>query len=164
MATAALLAILAFTFLTIYSMLNKATYVTYTQEGNVKWTAKLKENDKYEETVLGSNYEWAADLIDKVNAKFEYNLATDTEGVNYNYRYWVDADVRVINPKTEMIIFHTPYELLPQKTRVSQNGIFIQESLDIDFEKYNREARRLANTCKYCCNNGKLNRLYINKF
>ena len=146
-AIAIVLVIVTFVFSVFYVKLNKDIYVTYTQSGNVVHKAYLKD-----ESVQDDSYAYLSDNISFITANFGYDLAMGASSVNYKYTYRVDAEVYIKDPKSGLNIYHSPYELIPQKTQTVENssGFSIRELVQIDYNKYNREAERFigANSLK----------------
>lgn len=139
----AIVTIIAVLFAMTYYNTSKNYYINYTEEGNVDYKVHLKENEFYEDAVLGSGQMYVASLIDKVVAEFEYELNME-EAVNYSYSYKVNARLEVYDRSTGKVIYHPTYEIVPEKIvniAGAQQSLKIKESAEIDYDTYNQMAQ-----------------------
>ncbi len=139
----AIVTIIAVLFAMTYYNTSKNYYINYTEEGNVDYKVHLKENEFYEDAVLGSGQMYIASLIDKVVAEFEYELNME-EAVNYSYSYKVNARLEVYDRSTGKVIYHPTYEIVPEKIvniAGAQQSLKIKESAEIDYDTYNQMAQ-----------------------
>lgn len=139
----AIVTIIAVLFAMTYYNTSKNYYINYTEEGNVDYKVHLKENEFYEDAVLGSGQMYIASLIDKVVAEFEYELNME-EAVNYSYSYKVNARLEVYDRSTGKVIYHPTYEIVPEKVvniAGAQQTLKIKESAEIDYDTYNQMAQ-----------------------
>lgn len=142
----AIVTIIAVLFAMTYYNTSKNYYINYTEEGNVDYKVHLKENEFYEDAVLGSGQMYIASLIDKVVAEFEYELNME-EAVNYSYSYKVNARLEVYDRSTGKVIYHPTYEIVPEKIvniAGAQQSLKIKESAEIDYDTYNQMAQNFV--------------------
>lgn len=141
-----LLLVTAFTSFT-YNKLNKQTYVSYTQSGQVTYYAYLADNEFYDVDHLNGSHAYVASLIDRMTADFCYDLSMGTENVQFQYSYRIDAQLEIQDKATNAAIFDPVYEILPTKT-MAANGrtLSIRENVAIDYNFYNTLARSFLET------------------
>ncbi len=128
--------------------LNKTLYIDYTEEGLVDYQVHLKPNDFYEESVLPAGQSYVASLIDSVTAKFTYKLQTEADNVDYEYSYYIDAQLIVTDTATDVAIFNPVYTVKEKQT-LSQNSaskLAITELVALDYAHYNALAESFVST------------------
>ena len=126
----------------LYYSLNKATFVPYTQKGNVIYKAYLADNAFYEQEYLNGSHAYVASLVEKMTADFEYDLKIDAADVKFKYSYKIDAQVEVRDTETQMAIFNPVFELVPAKTMTgSGSTVSVKDAVELDYNKYNKLAK-----------------------
>ena len=126
----------------LYYGLNKATFVPYTQKGNVIYKAYLADNAFYEQEYLNGSHAYVASLVEKMTADFEYDLKIDAADVKFKYSYKIDAQVEVRDTETQMAIFNPVFELVPAKTMTgSGSTVSVKDAVELDYNKYNKLAK-----------------------
>ncbi len=128
--------------------LNKTLYIDYTEEGLVDYQVHLKPNGFYEESVLPAGQSYVASLIDSVTAKFTYALETEANNVDYEYSYYIDAQLVVTDTATDVAIFN-PIYTVKEKQTLSQNSaskLAITELVALDYAHYNALAESFVST------------------
>lgn len=126
----------------LYYGLNKATFVPYTQKGNVIYKAYLADNAFYEQEYLNGSHAYVASLVEKMTADFEYDLKIDADDVKFKYSYKIDAQVEVRDTETQMAIFNPVFELIPAKTMTgSGSTVSVKDAVELDYNKYNKLAK-----------------------
>ncbi len=126
----------------LYYGLNKATFVPYTQKGNVIYKAYLADNAFYEQEYLNGSHAYVASLVEKMTADFEYDLKIDAADVKFKYSYKIDAQVEVRDTETQMAIFNPVFELVPAKTMTgSGSTVAVKDAVELDYNKYNKLAK-----------------------
>lgn len=147
---AVLAAVLALALIaTIFAItLNKTYYVNYSEKSSIDYGVRLRDNDFYDESCLGKDYAYIASLIDKVQAKFNYELIMQSQDlVDFEYSYRVDAVVQIKNKLSGKVLFAPVYNVVEQKTCSSINtGVGINQMVSVDYTKYNDIASRFINT------------------
>ena len=131
-----------------YRRLDKTVYITYEETSSVDYKVKLKENEFYEEEYLPSGQAYVASLIDGVYADFSYGLRMDTKDVDYEYTYGVEAQLEIVDNRTDVAIFHPVYTLQEKKsgTQSSNEELAIVAPIAIDYGKYNDLANEFVKT------------------
>ena len=132
---------LAFTGVAYYKM-NKDTYVSYTEKGEVVYKAYLADNKFYSEEYLNGSHAYVATLVEKMTADFSYNLQMEADDVKYQYSYKIDAQVEVKDKETEMAIYNPVFELIPTKTTTAVGKkLLIEDSVAFNYNEYNKLAK-----------------------
>ena len=126
----------------ILSSISKIYSIGTSEVGNVDYTVYLKDNDFYTNKFLrkgdsGVN-NYIASLINTVSVDFSYNNRF-TDIIDYEYEYKVDAKILVTDKYDNSKVLYTKDEVLIDTTKVDgkDNKFSINESVDIDYEKYN---------------------------
>ena len=133
---------------TLAIVLNKKYYVNYSEKSSVDYGVSLKENNFYEDSYLGKDYEYIASLIDRVQATFKYELQIESqEFVNFEYNYRVDAVVQIKHKISSKVLYSPVYNEVKEKSyTVSATNVSINQTLDVDYSKYNNIADAFINT------------------
>ena len=145
-ALAVVLAI-ALTCFVVYDRMNRTYYIEYTETGEVDYKVFLKENQFFDKDYLGKEQSYVASLIRQITADFAYDLNMDASGVGFDYTYKIDAQLVIANKDSGDYIFAPVYELVPttQKTANNGNCLEIDQSVVIDYNKYNALANEFIN-------------------
>ena len=108
----------------------------------------MKENEFFENPHLESNQSYVASLIDKIIANFNYEIDMDAEVVNYQYSYYIDARLEIIDNSSGVAIFDPEYELVSvqNKTQNSSNRLTVNEIVILNYDEYNSLANRFLET------------------
>ncbi len=117
--------------------------ITYQENSNLDYKVYLKKNDFYENEYLDKNMVYVASLIDKIAVKFDYIFKIDKKS-NIDFEYNIIGKL-VINDKNKgKAFFEKDYVLLENKhDSMTENGLHrINESIDIDYGKYNNLANQ----------------------
>ena len=139
------LLVFACAFGVLYYSLNKSYYIDYVEKGTVDYTASLKENDFYEGAIADENQAYVALLIDNIIADFDYNFAMAANDVEFEYKYSIDAILSIIDKTSGAVIFGTTDSIVPQKSVTTKgDSISVDETVTIDFEKYNSLANKFV--------------------
>lgn len=127
---------LSFTILFIDQ--NKVRHIEYSEHGNIDYKVYLKENDFFDNNYLEQNNQYISTLINNIEAKFKYNLSLDEEKVTYKYNYKIIANVKVTDKTTKRNLYNKIETLIPEKEqKTNEKNININETLTIDYNKYN---------------------------
>jgi len=144
----ALLAIIALGSFLIYDKMNDTFYIEYRETSSVDYKVKYEDNEYFEEDWIERDQEYISELVEKMVADFNYKLDMDTLGVGFKYKYKVDATL-LISDKTSGRPYRTVTEnILPLRMASANraNGIEINESVEIDFNKFHNEAIEFVET------------------
>lgn len=123
-------------FFGIYSKRDKIYYVKYDDYSELDYNVALKNNKYFEEKYLEKDRQYIASLIDYINAKFKYKL-TLKEDLEYKYEYKIIANVNVIDNNTNKVIYNLSEDILEKITGKNEKSLTIEESVKIDYNKYN---------------------------
>lgn len=132
------ISILSFALFVIYTKNNKDNFVTYDEKSDIDYNVYLRENEFFENNYLGSNKQYIASLIDYIKADFEYNLAFDSDNVEYKYEYRIEANVNVYDKETNNVLYNKSEELLAQEEfTTNEREANISKSVNIDYNHFN---------------------------
>ena len=137
-----LMAIFSFT----YYQLDKTFFIEYTEQGDVDYEVELKPNSFYDELTRPSGETYVSTLIDKVNADFTYEMQMAADKVDFNYSYYIIAELKILD-KDGQQIFSPKYELKPEQSlNVKGNTFSINETVSVDYATYNDLAKSFNDT------------------
>lgn len=126
----------------LHFKVNKASFVPYTEEGGVIYKAYLSDNQFYSEEYLNGSHAYVASLIEKMTADFSYNLEMGADNVAYQYSYKIDAQLEIKDKESQMAIYNPVFQLKPlQSAEVEDNILSITDSVELDYNKYNKLAK-----------------------
>lgn len=123
--------------------LDKTHYINYHEQSDIDYGVYLKEDEFYWD-YQGSDREYVASQIDKVAAKFQYQIVMDSEEfVDFTYTYRIDAVLRITSAQSGKVLYAPVYTLLPEQTATgSGKGVMIEREVMIDYAQYNDIANR----------------------
>lgn len=128
-----------------YVKMNKNTYVYYSESGNVLYRAYLADNEFYKVEYLNGEHAYVSELIDRMTGDFSYNLALNTNDVNFKYSYYIEAKVIVSDKATGANIYDPSFILLPKNTEEAHgNCLNISKTVNIDYKKYETIAAKFV--------------------
>ncbi len=144
----------------VYYKMNKATYVYYTEEGNVIHRAYLTDNEFYDESYLNGSHAYVASLIKYMTGDFTYDLDLEASDVNFKYSYRIEAQISVEEKTAGTPIFNPVFELVPEKHITTKgDALSIHELVEIDYNYYNDIAKSFVE--KYHLDNQSTQTLYV---
>lgn len=137
-------------FAAIFFGMDRETYIRYAEEGDVKYSVTLKNNEIFEDSVLGEDNMYVSSLIDKVNMKFSYKLLME-QAAKYTYSYSADAFIVIKDSTTKKVIYTGKLsadapELLPKETftlEEPKQSLSISKSVSVDYTQYNERAKEI---------------------
>ena len=130
--------IISLAFLFVYIDKNKVQYVKYKEVSDVLYDVYLKNNNFFDTNTVEKDNQYISELIDKIKANFKYNLTLEQKDVNYKYVYRIEANVVVKDKNTKKALYKYNDTLLEKKEiSTSDSNISINESIEIDYNKYN---------------------------
>lgn len=117
----------------------EVTNVQFTESSSIDYKVYLKENDFFKESYLGSNNQYIANLIDYVEADFNYQLKSQQKNESYKYTYRVEAEVDVSDAETNNSLYNIKEVLVKEKeySANTSNILSVKEKITIDYNKYN---------------------------
>lgn len=138
----------ATTFAIIYYQMNKTYYINYHENSSIDYKVYLKENDFYEEDYLEKGQAYVATLIGNVVIDFDYSFIMDASDVNYEYSYFIDAQLEIVDGSSKTAIFNPVYNLKEKKTvnQENKNSFRVTEQVKIDYDQYNDLANKFLST------------------
>lgn len=121
--------------------LSQNTFVTYTESGKADYQVYLNNNEFYSEEYLDANHAYVSVLVDEITANLSYDMNVNSSKASYEYSYFVDAKVEVLDKDSGAPLYDPTYEIVPEKTATgSGKTLAISEAVTIDYSKYNLEA------------------------
>ena len=129
---------------------DRETFIRYSEEGDVKYSVTLKNNEVFGDASLGEDRAYVAALIDNVNMDFRYNLDMD-QAAEYTYSYSADAQIVIKQSSTKKLIYKgrltdTTPELLPGETvslEEPKKGLSFRKTLSVNYTEYNERAKAI---------------------
>ena len=120
----------------------KSRYIDYSESSRIDYGVYVKQNDFYEGSYLGKDYEYVASLIDKVAAEMIYTLYVNSyQDVEYQYSYRVDAILEIVSKTSGKTIYSLTDEIVPLQNRKGDGKeVLIRENVLVDYVKYNEVA------------------------
>lgn len=115
--------------------------VNYSEQSYLDYKVYLKQNNFYEDKFLPKDMLYVASLIDKINIDFNYKFSIE-EQIDLNFEYKILGKLVISDENEENIYYEKIYNLMDEKNLIlKENKIkSINESIEIDYEKYNKIA------------------------
>lgn len=128
-----------------FNLIKKATYVPYSENGNVIHRAYLKDNEFYHENYLNGSHAYVSTLIEKLTADFSYNLQMSLDDVNFKYTYYIDAQIEIKDKASNTPIFNPIENILPKTSKTAHGkSLSINELITLDYHSYNQNAHNFV--------------------
>ncbi len=126
---------------------SRAEYINYNEKSALDYKVNLKQNDFYDERVLGKDMIYVASLIDSIDTFFNYDFYID-EKMNMDFTYSVIAKLKITDEEGSNTYLEKDYVLLNNKSAkmVGDNHININEKVNIDYGYYNNIASGFKST------------------
>ena len=126
-------------FLYLGSVFKIENKLSYSEEGNVDYKVYLKSNDDFNTPYLGKGRKYIASLIDHINIDYNYRFKGDKD-MDYTCKYYIVASASVKDGGTDgKLLYEKEKYLLSDKTKnVSGKEIALAESVDLDYDEYNK--------------------------
>lgn len=139
-----------FMVLTLFFLIQSFNYkdtkvVRYVENSDLDYEVCLKENNFYEEKCLKKDMIYVASLIDNVKINFDYKFSIEKK-IEATFNYKIIGKL-VIQDETEKHNYYEKEYVLLNKKSVSMNDNFINinETINIDYNKYNLIASSFEN-------------------
>lgn len=136
----ALFTVLFVTFSLLGYNLNFTRTIHYNETGNLDYNVYLKPNQYFEQTYLGKDKKYIANLIDYLDMSYSYSYKSDYP-MKYKYSYSIVAESQVCDPdKKEQIIYSKKNIIVPEQTKVTgeeTSDINIEERAQLNYQEYN---------------------------
>ena len=143
-----LLVVIALGSFLVYDRMNRTFYIEYTENSNVDYKVQYIENEFFEEDWIGKDQEYISSLVNTIVADFNYKLNMDATGVGFEYKYSVDATLLIADKDSGKPYREVTENLVPLTNASARrsNNVEINESVEIDFNKYNKIATDFVKT------------------
>lgn len=116
--------------------------VDYQVNGEIDYRVYLKDNDYYTEKFLGKDMQYIASLINVVRADFGYELEAEDDA-QATYEYEIIANAKATDRNDKSRVLYEKAETLKKGAvqNMTAGKIVIQQSVDVDYGKYNELMR-----------------------
>ena len=155
--SAAILLVSAFFLLYRYFTLSMPHYVNYTEDSNLNYKVIYKDNNFFNDGMQTSNNKYIASLIDYVKADFKYSISFLEKNINYSYKYKIVANVKVLDNEDKEKIYEENDVIFESNMLTGSGTTNINQSVDIDYNKYNDLINNFKNTYSLKDADSKLN-------
>lgn len=112
----------------------------FQENGNVKYSVCLKDNDFFEDECLNSNMSYIASLIKYISVDFNYQFNSNFDNLVNSVDYEILAKLIIEKSDTKTKYYEKEYLLTPKNTDyVNNNGTLynLNKKVNIDYEYYN---------------------------
>ena len=112
----------------------------FQENGNVKYSVCLKDNDFFEDECLNSNMSYIASLIKYISVDFNYQFNSNFDNLVSSVDYEIVAKLIIEKSDTKTKYYEKEYLLTPKNTDyVNNNGTLynLNKKVNIDYEYYN---------------------------
>lgn len=132
----------------MYHQMYEVTYIDYTKAGAVNYRVKYKPNDYFGSEWQPQGNAYVPDLIDLVEAKFDYVLDINADDVDYEYTYRIDAETQLVDNATGKVIDNSVVTLKPdvQKYEKAGNPLKVSDSVSVSYQEYNTRVKDFLDT------------------
>jgi len=133
------LVILVATTFWISMAVKKTITLYYKENSNINYLVYVKQDEFYTEPFLPKGMQYPASSINYIDINFNYNFKMN-EQINYDYYYYIEADVKVFDQTNhDNIIFQKKQKLVDDKVYTDQEGLAfsIDENLKVNYGEYN---------------------------
>ena len=123
-----------------------STTVCYEENSTIDYRVYLKDNQFYDNNYVEKDNQYIASLINHIVADFNYELAIFEKNIEYDYKYKVEAEVKVSEKSTDKTIYKFKEELVEEKSfsHDSNYSAKINEQVNIDYNKYNNKIKKFV--------------------
>lgn len=147
--------ILFFLLFGVYLMINSLNFtapvrnlfLSYDVEQNIKYDVEISENDYIDEDSLNSNASYVTNLVQNIKIDFNYVLDSTKAG-DFEYEYdiigIIYGEYQGSSTTGNSGLWTKKYNLLNKvkENALNTNSININETIDLDFQKYDNEVSR----------------------
>lgn len=132
----------------IYDSMNRTYYIEYTEHSNIDYRVQYKENNYFEGEWVEKDQEYISSLVNGIVADFQYVLNMEAVGVGFEYNYKVDATLLIADKESGKPYRSVTENILPLTNGGAKrsNSVEINESVFIDYNKYNTIATEFVDT------------------
>lgn len=143
-----LLAAIALGSFLIYNRMNRTYYIEYTENGSVNYKVQYYENNFFDSEWIEKDQTYISSLIKGMSAEFIYLLNTDSADLAFNYQYKIDAKILIASKDSGVPYYTYEENIFPliEPPATSSTSVKINETVAIDYVKYNRIANTFVET------------------
>lgn len=119
----------------------------YSNIYNVKYAMNIKENRFIEEDTLGMGQTYVTDLLESMDLDINYQYkGSKQENVKYTYDIVATIGASYTDDGKEYKVWEKKYPLLEEKSGETNGDININEKINVDLSKYNKEVNDFKQT------------------
>ncbi len=112
--------------------------VSFNEQAEIEDVITLKENNYFEEGQLTNQATYITSLIDAMNLNYKYTM-TPSEKTDYQATYYITANLKIYEVGEPSNVYWSNDEtLVEEKELTTSDKIDINESVAIDFNRYNQ--------------------------
>jgi len=125
-----------------YVTLSEDTYIIYNETSNIDYKVYLKDNNFYDKEYVEKDNQYIASLINYIDTDFNYNLSFPYNMSNFVYSYTLIGKIEVTQKSNKNNIYRHSDTLYESDVIKNSNSVKINESINIDYNKYNDLIKR----------------------
>jgi hypothetical protein len=142
-----LVAAMALGMFLIYDRMSQTYYIEYTESSKIDYRVEYVPNEFFDNSVQGGGQAYIAYLIKGMEADFAYAMNMGVSNVDFDYKHNVEATLLIADKDTGDAFYTSTDELVPLTSEGCQSkGVDVCQSVDIDYQHYNRIAKDFVNT------------------
>lgn len=128
----------------------KEKNITYTESSRLNYRVSLKENEFFEEEYMEADRQYIASLIEHVESNIKYQLRSSEQNMKHTYKYKIVAETNVEDKNNHNSIYKISEDIVQEKVQEynSSKRLEINETIKIDYNKYNEIIKRFINVYK----------------
>ena len=117
-------------------------YVNYQDKSNINYEVALKDNDIYNDKIIGMGNSYVAEIVDYIDFTFNYDMVYDTS-MNGFYSYDIDALLVAYEDDINNSLWEKEYPLLEDRVEVIDSNdnyiIKISDGIRINYQEYRKK-------------------------
>ena len=129
---------------------NKVTQVKYKESNAINYKVYLKENNFFDKPYIEQGKTYITSLIDHIHIDFKNEVSFDTS-VKGDYKYYIVATIEANKVENEIGNYWTKDYKITDEKEVELDKVteyVINESIDVDYSKYNDILNTFKNEMK----------------
>lgn len=132
-------------FLIVFIKGNEYHYVKYKEKNNTNYKVYLKENEFFDNKFLEKDNEYISNIIDKIDADFEYYLSLEAN-VSYSYSYYIESNVNIKRKNSSEYLYNKTEIILDKVEKsTTDNEVKIKKLIEIDYNTHNNLMKKFVN-------------------
>lgn len=126
-----------------YIKINSADIINYTENGTINYRVLLKDNKYYDDKYVDQDMMYVANLIDKIDIKYNYDFIIDRE-VDCEFNYDIIAYLVVKDGTSDKVYLNKKYDIEVNNSEKMSGGLKhnFNKNVVIDYQYYNLLASR----------------------